>query len=307
MACEHWGTLLTLLTFTTYGSSANKLNAFQDAHAYEDIEQRLADNLHPVFVLQEVSSSITCDRNPIFVEYCWVLNLDKASLIMSQPIYSIDIELEWSFKSLYLMLQVLDLVKSKNGDIRMACEHWGTLLTLLTFTTYGSSANKLNAFEDAHAFEDIEQRLADNLHPVFVLQEVSSSITCYLNPIYVEYCWVLNLDKASLIMSQPIYSIDIELEWSFKSLYLMLQVQNKYYLDKLWVSEAKSLHSYKFNMKFRLEYLVLLAQRQIRRFLAMRKALEPENGMLYKLAKRKKSYKTHPHVRECVRMNINIH
>eukprot|EP00597_Dinobryon_sp_UTEXLB2267_P002464 CAMPEP_0170081770 /NCGR_PEP_ID=MMETSP0019_2-20121128/17544_1 /TAXON_ID=98059 /ORGANISM="Dinobryon sp., Strain UTEXLB2267" /LENGTH=40 /DNA_ID= /DNA_START= /DNA_END= /DNA_ORIENTATION= len=40
MACDHWGTLLTQLTFTTNKRSAKELNAFENAHAYEDIEQR---------------------------------------------------------------------------------------------------------------------------------------------------------------------------------------------------------------------------------------------------------------------------
>ena len=164
-----------------------------------------------------------------------------------------------------------------NGDIKKSCNYWSTLLSQLTFSTRKNDSN-LNDFHSLHAYETIEQRLQDNLHPVHVLQEISSSITCTRNPAFVQYHWEINLDKGSLVLYRPFYSVDFKLEWSFKCLYFMLSkhVVVLSNLFEVWTEEANSLtvqgDVLRYRLPFQAIYALVLIQRQVRRFLAMQRA-----------------------------------
>mmetsp|Transcript_12761 Transcript_12761/g.19164 ORF Transcript_12761/g.19164 Transcript_12761/m.19164 type:complete len:237 (-) Transcript_12761:108-818(-) len=189
-----------------------------------------------------------------------------------------------------IVAQIIKLIISNHGDVQMACNNWGNLLSRLSFATEKSyRGQEWNGFYERHAYDNIEQRLQDRFHPVKVVQTVSSSINCNRNPGFVQYHWEINLDKGSLMLYRPFYSTEFKLEWSFKSLRLMF---SKCYFERhleLWTEEANSFtvedDKLCYRLPFQANYAALLVQRQVRKFLAVLKSFAPGTGVFYIMAK----------------------
>lgn len=186
--------------------------------------------------------------------------------------------------------QIFELLKRFHGDLKLACDHWGNLLQQLKIAESEEiPLGERHSFNDSHSFHDIDGSFNDQSKSVWFLQKPFESITIEVDRIFVEYVWEINLDAGSLAMWQP-YSGDFKRTWPMKALFCTLLFSSDFI--HWWVSDAESLeypddHHVRYSQAFMGQYCILLMQAHVRRFLAVRKALQPGTGLLYLAAKKR--------------------
>lgn len=210
----------------------------------------------------------------------------------------------WSYPAamgVSIVKQLTELLSCYHGDIKQACAHWGELLCRQKYTV--EDGPNLHPFNADCAYSNIAFKLRDFSSPIKLEQEVSSSITAEISQLWHEFFWEINLDSAQLVASQPMHSVDFKVDWSFKSLYRLLDKpeQSEHYL-KMWLADADSysikresendkdgryMASISVTDKFGEEYAALLIQTQYRRYRSFKQALVPPNGMLFLLAQKR--------------------
>jgi len=193
-----------------------------------------------------------------------------------------------SFMGVQIFQQLVALVASFEGNTQAACNHWGTLL--LQAVEYRlSQSEKLHGTELKHprsnslACCDIENSLRCSNAVIPLVREPSASfILSASDHIFIEFVWLLNLDEGYL-------ECDI-CRWSFKSLFKMKGDEKK----RLWLEEAHNLlDDVKRDLPatevlcFTALYQIILIQSHMRRYLAVKAALIPGSGMLFKMQEKK--------------------
>jgi len=185
--------------------------------------------------------------------------------------------------------QLVALMVRFHGSTRAACDHWGNLLSKITFVQDNPGAitrqHPINVPQ--HSFENLEVNLSDSSAPVLLDCPITSDFADLEASVFIEYSWVINLDVGTLSVSRPC-DCDFTQSWSFKCFYVSIVLAKT--PISLWVDDAKyeinedgRTVSYTIALK-RIHSLAII-QRQARRFLARMRALEPGVGVIFKLAK----------------------
>lgn len=197
--------------------------------------------------------------------------------------------------------QLVTLVRSFHGDIRSACAHWGELLSTLKVgreheVDFNDDENERprHPFSDSSVFMNIENALHDQTNPVPFLEEPSTTMMDVdsWTRSYLEYVWEIDLDIGSLSLMEP--PVDkISRTWSMKSFYLMTMNGTNVNLS-LWVADAEPQEreneeeeELTYSNSLKVMYSIVLFQALVRRYLAVKRALEPGTGVLYLVARKR--------------------
>lgn len=179
--------------------------------------------------------------------------------------------------------QIAKVVKQHHGYVSEAREHWAGLFANLTFIQQHEVAGAggdtpSHPFHTA-TYRGIQDSLACINAPV-ILAEVPSSDKPQSDGLFIEYLWEIDLDNGKLGMGSS-KSGEVWAYWSWKSIYLL---GTEAFLEDAEAHE-EGVSTGRIRSAFRFERKVIIAQAQVRRFLCVRQALAPPDGMLYLLAK----------------------
>jgi hypothetical protein len=179
------------------------------------------------------------------------------------------------------------LCKDFNGNVALARQHLRPLFEALvarsneaTFENKGNpSSNYYRIWEDTHDGFSLAE-MSDSRSVIDIAK--ASTEPPHANA-WVDYMWEVDLDAGRFGMG--IYRTGtVSTYWSWRALYLMTAAD--------WVKEAETHVRYWredsviSKTPYDRTYKAILIQAAIRRFLALRRALQPPDGYLFHKAKR---------------------
>ena len=192
---------------------------------------------------------------------------------------------------------IKQLCKMFNGNIGLAKEHLGKLMeNIVIKCTEGQMGLKETDTlipEDTKNYQTILERTSDGFDiAAMALPNVMIVCEAILYPqsgeipesdgIFIEYMWEVDIDAGTFGMGIARSHL-IFIRWPWKALYLL---PIKEFQQDADLREQKLRKGYVFRQSsFHRIYNIILLQANVRRYLAIRKALSPPNGYLYLKAK----------------------
>ncbi len=188
-----------------------------------------------------------------------------------------------------IIKQLVLLFRQFDGDILKACKYWGHLLAAYSTITDRKFQRK-NCYDSG--LENFQKIFNDPTHGPPLVTDIFQQLTRSLN-----YIYIIDLDSGMFSIENYKLYRGTKLTWSFISLYFMLiKLPHLHYKHlKLWLADVQSLRRDELdNVLYSREYetahlnfRAVEIQSHARRYITMKRELEPDVGRLYLLAKKR--------------------